>query len=57
MIRNRGFAAEQLRLLKYMIYREAGGIGYDRAINKLAYDHAELYKDTMHKIHSIKKDL
>tara|TARA_R110000737_G_scaffold349446_2_gene385681 strand:- start:110 stop:241 length:132 start_codon:yes stop_codon:yes gene_type:complete len=39
-----------------MIRREAGGIGYDQAINKLAYDHAELYKDTMHKIHSIKKD-
>ena len=46
---------EKVRLLQLMIYREAGGTGYDPAINKLALANPDLYHKTSQGIAAIKK--
>ena len=48
---------EKLRLLKLMLYREVGAIGFNVAINKLADKHPQFHQDIQHEIDGIKKDL
>tara|TARA_R110000851_G_scaffold7493_1_gene29079 strand:+ start:2495 stop:2656 length:162 start_codon:yes stop_codon:yes gene_type:complete len=48
---------DKVTLLKYMLYREAGGVGYGPAINALAEQAPEFYIKMQHDIDSIKKDI
>ena len=42
------------RLLQLMLYREAGGVGYDPAIKKLVQQVPEYYVDVADKVRAIK---
>lgn len=47
----------KIRLLKLMLYRAAGGTGYDLAIAKLAKESPEFYKKLSNEIQGIKDDI
>lgn len=46
----------KIRLLELMLYRECGGVGYDPAINALANQVPEYYKELMARVNSIKEE-
>ncbi len=46
----------RMKLLKYMLFKEAGGIGYDAAINSLAEENPKFYRALCVDLGGIKKD-
>ena len=47
----------RIRLMRLMLYREAGGIGYDLAIKELAEYVPDFYLGLQRDIKSIKEDV
>lgn len=46
-----------MKLFELMLYREAGGVGYNVAIAKYAKDNPDEYERIMWNIKAIKKDV
>jgi hypothetical protein len=47
----------RIRLLKLMLYREAGGTGYELAIDKLAKEWPDFYYRLQQELKGIKDDV
>ena len=47
----------RVRLLELMLYREAGGTGYDLAIEQLAEDWEDFYYRINQKLNGVKKEV
>jgi len=45
-----------IRMIELMLYREAGGTGYDFAIAKIAGEYPDIYADITAKIKGIKDE-
>ena len=51
----KGRESNQARLLELMLFKEAGGIGYDVSIAAYAAGNKAYYEDLLNKIKSIKE--